>query len=170
MSAVVVRRSSERGFTLIELLVTIAITGIILSGVTIAVAMGFERTAEAERRTDHSNIAEFAARFFNADAASSATDQSAVVACPGAGPVLSMAGTDGKTVTYSRALVGEDWELSRRICVGPSVIATYELGSSGDAFTATGSCPTGPGVQCTLSVAWPDGDGDFTLRGSRRSG
>ena len=95
-------RQSEEGFTLIELLVTIAITGIILSAVTIAVSMGFQRTAEAERRTDRSNVAEFTARYFGADVASSAAEQTGVAACPGTGPVLSLAVADGRTVTYRR--------------------------------------------------------------------
>jgi len=170
MSARSRRRHADDGFTLVELLVTIAITGIILSSVTIAVSMGFERTAEAERRADHSNVAEFTARYFGADVASSGADQTGVTACPGSGAVLSMIVTDGRTVTYQRAQVGAKWVLSRTLCSGPSVVASQELGSSRDEFTASGSCPGGGGAQCTLSVTWASGDGDFTLRGSRRAG
>jgi prepilin-type N-terminal cleavage/methylation domain-containing protein len=169
MSASDDARLTDGGFTLIELLVTIAITAIILSAVTISVTMGFQRTADAERRTDRSNVSEFTARYFTGDAASSAVDQDSVVACPGSGAVVSMAGSDGRTTTYSRRLLGTEWTVVRTVCTGPTLVSTNELGSSTNEFTASGTCPTGSTAQCTLSVTWPNGDGDFTLTGTRRA-
>ena len=64
------QKRGERGFTMIEVLVTIAIAAIVLTTISLAIAQGFSETAQASKRLDRQNMADFAADTFAADAAS----------------------------------------------------------------------------------------------------
>lgn len=172
----------EDGFTLVEVLLTIAISAIVLSTITLAVAQGYSETSQASKRLDRSNLADFTAKVFGADAAASATTQPGPVC--GAGPTaLDIAGSDGTWVSYAIVNSGANaYRLERRACdgvdPGSGDAEVRRLGSatSGSATaptspTAAGSsCSSGAAVTCTLNFAWPDGQGSFALTGTRRTG
>jgi prepilin-type N-terminal cleavage/methylation domain-containing protein len=162
----------ERGFTLVEVLMTIAISAIILSTITLAVAQGFSETSHAGGRLDRSNMADFAADIFASDAASSATTQPAPPC--GAHPTfLDIAESDGTSVSYAIALDGSGaYMLERSTCDGTATLSR-RIGSASapTAPSTTGSgCAAGSSVTCTLSVTWSDGSGNFTVTGTRRAG
>lgn len=174
-----VRRAAadERGFTLLEVLITIAISAIVLSTVTLAVAQGYSETSQSRSRLDRSNLADFAADIFVSDAASSATTQPGPTC--GTGPtILDIAQSDGSWVSYAIPVSGGRYVLQRRVCDGvddgAGDAAVRRLGSATakTAPTTSGSiCASGTGVRCTLAVTWTDGDGGgFRLSGTRRSG
>jgi prepilin-type N-terminal cleavage/methylation domain-containing protein len=173
------RRSTraEAGFTLVEVLITIAISTIVLSTITLAVTQGYSSSSQASSRLDRSNLADFAADAFASDAASSATVQPAASAC-GAGPTaLDIAESNGTWVSYAVTGTGGRSVLERRVCDGvdngAGDAAVRRIGSvTGTATVSTAgtSCASGEGAACTLKVTWSDGDGSFTLSGTRRAG
>jgi prepilin-type N-terminal cleavage/methylation domain-containing protein len=64
------RSHPDSGFTLIELLIGIVIAGIIATGIGAAVSSGFSSTDTTNLRLSESHDAEFSARWFSGDAAS----------------------------------------------------------------------------------------------------
>jgi prepilin-type N-terminal cleavage/methylation domain-containing protein len=163
----------EHGFTLLEVLMTIAISAIVLSTITLAVAQGFSETSQAGGRLDRSNLADFAADIFAADAASSSVTGQPAAPC-GTGPTfLDVAQSDGTSVSYAiRASGTGSYTLVRRTCDGVTV-SSRRLGSASAPAapsTAGSTCPTGSAAMCTLKVTWGDGNGNFTLTGTRRAG
>ena len=170
------RPDDERGFTLIEVLITIAISAIVLSTITLAVAQGYSETSRSSRRLDRSNLADFAADVFASDAAGSATVQPGATC--GAGPtILDIAESDGSWVSYAVTNAAGHYELERRACdgvdPGSGDAEVRRIGSAAADATpsSTGStCPSGSGVTCTLQLTWNDSDGSFVLSGTRRAG
>ena len=170
------RVHDEAGFTLVELLLTIAISAIVLTTITLAVAQGFSETSQAETRLDRSNLADFAANVFGSDAASSATTQPGTVC--GVGPTaLDIAESDGTRVSYAITNSAGAYRLERRVCDGVVVAGVdavvRRLGATrarSAPSTAGSSCASGAAVTCRLSITWADGNGSFTLAGTRRAG
>ena len=180
-------RDEDAGFTLIELLVTLAILGIMLTTVTLAVIQGFDTTTRAEARVDRSNLADFASGAFGADVASAPTAPSvhmlaahAAAPCGTGSSLVDLAtATAGRTISY--VATSSDATLRRRVCDGAVVVKDAELGSSIAAFasgttgaTCVDDTSVSPPVACrtvTLVASWSSGEPrSFTLRGTRRVG
>jgi prepilin-type N-terminal cleavage/methylation domain-containing protein len=165
------RRARADGFTLVELLVAIAILGIILVAVTMAVGMGFERTTDSEQRVHRSNLGEFTARYFGPDVAGSPSAPLAPAACGAGTAVLTLPTTSSaRTTVYVRS--ADSRTLSRRECDGTTVVGDTELGTARDPFTTTVTCrPVDTCRSVTLRVAWGAGEPrSFSVQGSRRTG
>lgn len=180
-------READEGFTLIELLVTLAILGIILTTVTLAVLQGFDTTTRAEARVDRSNLADFAAATFGADVGGSPGVPSVHVLSANAAPPCGSGSslvdlptnTGGRTISYVASIT--DASLHRRVCDGTAIVRDVELGNSLAGFapaSTAGSCTddttVSPTVTCrtvTLVASWSSGEPrSFTLRGTRRVG
>lgn len=145
------RLHPDDGFTLIELLMAIVIAGIIATGIGAAVSSGFSSTNSTKLRLSESHDAEFSARWFSGDAASTELTHFSV------SPSYSLPCTDGvvgntNVVTFGWTEAGSsqptiyEWvrhgsSLMRIACSGTSY--------TGELTMSTNLSSTVPAVSCT---------------------
>lgn len=182
-------RAGDAGFTLIELLVSIAILGVLMASVTMAMMVGLRTSASSGSRLDESRDEQFIAAYFSADA------QGAKTIRVGGGPTLPTCKFSGggtmvvefigedfteaaepavtaRTVSYVRPTAGgQTDELHRLVCTNgaatpaPGDDTTVARNLSAWSAACLPSAPSCVGVKLTLN----SGDLQYSLTGYRRT-
>jgi prepilin-type N-terminal cleavage/methylation domain-containing protein len=183
-----VNRRPESGFTLIELLIAVAILGIIIFPVSMAMVTGLTTSIDAQQRLSASRSPLFTSAFFAKDAQSAARNGITTGGAPACGTtgtnVISFtwqttnaagAVLHSYKVSYVLLGSGETQRMARAYCIDGTVHDTGTLapvvGSASPAATATCTpgCTSGQIPRSiTLTVSKPNG-GTFVLSATRRT-
>lgn len=167
---------TQSGFTLVELLVAVAVLGIVMFPLGVAISTGVRTTAAASQRFADAHGTQIAATYFAEDVASASTvvpnDASP---CGGGGPaVVTLRWSDdvspSSAASYAVRTVSGDRTLVRSLCRGGPPVATativHDLAATDPSVVCTPSCNTATSV--TLTVTQASGN-TFRLLGTRRS-
>lgn len=170
------RAQDQAGFTLVELLVAIAVLGIVIFPLGVAISTGVRTTVDASQRFTDAHGTQIAATYFSDDVASAATvvpnDASP---CGGGGPsIVTFRWSDdvssASSASYALRSVSGDRTLVRALCRGGPPVETativHDLAATAPSVVCTPSCNAPTSV--TLTVTQTSGN-TFRLLGTRRS-
>lgn len=162
---------AEDGITLVEIVVSIAILGIILTTVSLAVTEGYRTTGEARGSLDRSNLSDFSARWYTPDVAGAIAVglPPAVVACGAGTTALELTTGTGDRIQYAMVTDGDgSTAFVRRVCASP--VAEQRIGRAAQNVGATAACVDTPDCRTVTLTMWPGTNQEFVMRATRRVG
>lgn len=169
----------DAGFTLVELLMAITIMGIILVTLGFSVTQGYQNATETKASIDRAILANFAARYFAPDIASTTLAGTPIVTVnpPQCGtdaiPVIDIQTSDNTAVSYGIESADGGESLVRSTCSGSvtgtlNLVSQRHLGTTDPTLTVTPSdaCTTTT-TSCSLRLDWHNPDYSITVSGTR---